>query len=206
MLAYGFNHDAAERSFLRATELDPECAMCWWGAALVLGPHVNSTMDPANNDKAWQRLQRARRWRRRRRARARLDRGAGARYDERPPMDRKAWTKPGRAHRQARRRVPRRPRRGDLPRRGDDGHAAVEYYDAQLQAEGPYRRDRVHAGIGDAARPDHPGALHLYVHAVEASAIRSAAWRRRSAAHADPGLRPPGAHARAHLLARRPLA
>jgi hypothetical protein len=32
MLTYGFNHDAAERSFLRATELDPECAMCWWGA------------------------------------------------------------------------------------------------------------------------------------------------------------------------------
>src|SRR5690606_15701558 len=28
-LAWGFNHDAAERSFLKATELDPECAMCW---------------------------------------------------------------------------------------------------------------------------------------------------------------------------------
>ena len=36
MLTYGFNHDAAERSFLRATELDPDCAMCWWGASLVL--------------------------------------------------------------------------------------------------------------------------------------------------------------------------
>ena len=30
MLTYGFNHDAAERSFLKATELDPSCAMCWW--------------------------------------------------------------------------------------------------------------------------------------------------------------------------------
>ena len=60
MLTYGFNHDAAERSFLKATELDPKCAMCWWGAALVLGPHVNSAMDPANNPKAWDRLQRAR--------------------------------------------------------------------------------------------------------------------------------------------------
>ena len=28
MLAYGFNHDAAERSFMKATELDPGCAMC----------------------------------------------------------------------------------------------------------------------------------------------------------------------------------
>src|SRR3546814_19409326 len=60
MLAFGFNHDAAERSFLRATQLDPECAMCWWGAALVLGPHVNAAMDPAANAKAWERLQKAR--------------------------------------------------------------------------------------------------------------------------------------------------
>lgn len=59
MLTYGFNHDAAERSFLMAAQLDPECAMCWWGAALVLGPHVNATMDPQNNARAWQRLQRA---------------------------------------------------------------------------------------------------------------------------------------------------
>lgn len=44
MLTWGFNHQAAERSFLKAVELDPECAMCWWGAALVLGPHVNAGM------------------------------------------------------------------------------------------------------------------------------------------------------------------
>src|SRR5687768_18449218 len=42
MLTYGFNHDAAERSFLLATELDPDCAMFWWGASLVLGPHVDA--------------------------------------------------------------------------------------------------------------------------------------------------------------------
>ena len=53
MLTYGFNHDAAERSFLKATELDPDCAMCWWGSALVLGPHVNAAMNPANNANAW---------------------------------------------------------------------------------------------------------------------------------------------------------
>lgn len=32
MLTYGFNHDAAERSFLKALALDPQYAMCWWGA------------------------------------------------------------------------------------------------------------------------------------------------------------------------------
>lgn len=59
-LTYGFNHDAAERAFLKATELDPACAMCWWGASLVLGPHVNAAMDPADAADAWARLQRAR--------------------------------------------------------------------------------------------------------------------------------------------------
>ena len=59
MLTFGFNHDAAERSYLKAAQLDPDCAMCWWGAALVLGPHVNAQMDPADNPKAWQSLQRA---------------------------------------------------------------------------------------------------------------------------------------------------
>src|SRR5687768_723790 len=58
-MTYGFNHDAAERSYLKAAEIDPDCAMCWWGASLVLGPHVNAAMDPADNPKAWQRLQRA---------------------------------------------------------------------------------------------------------------------------------------------------
>ena len=59
MLTFGFNHDAAERSYLKAAQVDPDCAMCWWGAALVLGPHVNAQMDPADNPKAWQSLQRA---------------------------------------------------------------------------------------------------------------------------------------------------
>src|SRR5690606_20973950 len=57
--SYGVSHDGAERSFLMATERGPECAMCWWGAALVLGPHVNAGMDPAVNERAWERLQRA---------------------------------------------------------------------------------------------------------------------------------------------------
>lgn len=38
ILAFGFNHAEAKRSFLQAAELDPECAMCWWGASWVLGP------------------------------------------------------------------------------------------------------------------------------------------------------------------------
>ena len=46
-LTYGFNHAEAIRSFTRATELDPACAMCWWGIAYAYGPHVNAGMDSA---------------------------------------------------------------------------------------------------------------------------------------------------------------
>ncbi|KRG44878.1 hypothetical protein ARC78_03450 [Stenotrophomonas pictorum JCM 9942] len=46
-LAYGFNHEAAGRAFAEAARLDPQCAMCAWGQALVLGPNINLPMDPA---------------------------------------------------------------------------------------------------------------------------------------------------------------
>jgi hypothetical protein len=59
MLTYGFNHDAAERSFLKALEIEPECAMCWWGAALVLGPNINAPMDPGSNPAAVERVEAA---------------------------------------------------------------------------------------------------------------------------------------------------
>ncbi|MGQ0529637.1 MAG: tetratricopeptide repeat protein [Panacagrimonas sp.] len=59
VLAYAFNHDAAARSFIKAAELDARCAMCWWGAAWVVGPHVNAAMDLASQDLAWERMQRA---------------------------------------------------------------------------------------------------------------------------------------------------
>lgn len=44
-LVYGFNHAEAIRSFTRAAEIDPTCAMCYWGIALAYGPHVNAPMD-----------------------------------------------------------------------------------------------------------------------------------------------------------------
>ncbi len=43
-LAYGFNHDEARRAFREAQHRDPDCAMCYWGEALVLGPNINTAM------------------------------------------------------------------------------------------------------------------------------------------------------------------
>ena len=59
-LAYAFNHPEAERSFRAAAALDPGCAMCWWGTALVLGPNINLPMDPAAAAPAWEALSKAR--------------------------------------------------------------------------------------------------------------------------------------------------
>ena len=59
-LVYGFNHDEAARSFAKAAEIDPACAMCFWGVSLVLGPNYNVPMLPDRAQTAWDALQRAR--------------------------------------------------------------------------------------------------------------------------------------------------
>ena len=40
-LMWGFNHDEATRSFAKAAELDPRCASCYWGVSLTVGPNYN---------------------------------------------------------------------------------------------------------------------------------------------------------------------
>lgn len=59
VLSYGFNHAEAARSFYYATKLDPDCAMCHWGFALVLGPNYNAGMEPDNYQRAWNAIQKA---------------------------------------------------------------------------------------------------------------------------------------------------
>lgn len=50
---YGFNHESAVRSFQRATQLDPDLAMGYWGAALALGPNINLDVDPDREKQAY---------------------------------------------------------------------------------------------------------------------------------------------------------
>jgi len=172
MLTYGFNHDAAERSFMKATELDPGCAMCWWGASLVLGPHVNSGMEPTNNAKAWTRLQRALELAPQASERERaFIRALAARYAANPPDDRRPLDE---AYARAARQLA-----ADRP---DDLDAATlhaealmdlqpwDYYDEQLEPKGNTAEIVSILESVMARNPDHAGALHLYVHAVEASA------------------------------------
>jgi len=58
-LVYGFNHDEARKSFQRAAELDPKLAMAWWGVALTLGPNYNLPVDPEREKAGYDAVQRA---------------------------------------------------------------------------------------------------------------------------------------------------
>jgi tetratricopeptide (TPR) repeat protein len=58
-LAYGFNHAEAARAFAEAARLDPECAMAYWGHALVLGPNINAPMTPEDEPRAYELAQKA---------------------------------------------------------------------------------------------------------------------------------------------------
>src|SRR5437762_551959 len=58
-LVFGFNHDEARRSFQRAAGLDPKLAMAWWGVALTLGPNYNLPVDPAREKAGYEAVQRA---------------------------------------------------------------------------------------------------------------------------------------------------
>jgi tetratricopeptide (TPR) repeat protein len=59
ILMYGFNHAEAARSFRYAQKLDPTCAMCFWGEALVLGPNINSPMADSAVPQAWMAVEQA---------------------------------------------------------------------------------------------------------------------------------------------------
>ncbi|MGJ7509286.1 hypothetical protein [Variovorax sp. GT1P44] len=48
-LDFGFNHAEAQRAFQTAQKLDPDCAMCFWGEAFVLGTNINVPMMPEAN-------------------------------------------------------------------------------------------------------------------------------------------------------------
>lgn len=170
-LTYGFNHQAAERSFLKAAELDPQCAMCWWGAALVLGPHVNAEMDPAQNAAAWERLQTARAVANTAtiRERAYIE-ALTARYAENAPEDRSPLDQ---AYAEAMQQLV-----ADYP---DDLDAATLYAESLMNLQPWDYWDADGNPTGNTAEivsvlegiiernTEHAGALHLYIHAVEAS-------------------------------------
>lgn len=58
-LVFAFNHEEAARAFRRASELDPQSAMTFWGVALSLGPCINLDVDPPHEKAAYEAVQKA---------------------------------------------------------------------------------------------------------------------------------------------------
>jgi len=168
-LAFGFNHAEAVRSFKEAARQDPTCGICWAGAALALGPNINAPMSKDAIAPAWEAAQKALGLRafENEREQAYIDAiitrysedgadrttldlvysGAIAGLARRYPNDLHART----LHAEA--LMDLMPWEYWL----DDGSAANNHTDTLV-------RELEHVMEAD---PQHPGALHLYIHAME---------------------------------------
>jgi tetratricopeptide (TPR) repeat protein len=171
-LAYGFNHAEARRAFRMAQKLDPGCAMCFWGEALVLGPHVNMVMVEESVAPAWAALTKAKALAGGASPREQaLIAALSARYTDDPKADRAPFDK---AYAEAMGRAA-----AQFP---DDLDILTLYAEALMDLSPwdywkpggvephPQSVDIVPTLERVLARnPDHAGAIHLYIHAVEAS-------------------------------------
>ncbi len=169
ILLYGFNHEAAIRSFEEALRLDPTCAMCRWGVAFALGPNINRPMGPESAAQAWAASQRALEAapNASERERAWIE-ALALRYSESPPESRTGLDL---AFADAMREV----HLADP----SDVHAATLFAESLMDLY-PWNywtddgEPRSHTeellAVLEAvleAEPDHVGANHLYIHAVE---------------------------------------
>jgi tetratricopeptide (TPR) repeat protein len=169
MLTYGFNHAEASRSFREAARLDPNCAMAYWGMALVLGPNINLAMPPENEPKAYEMIRKAIALKKNasEREQAYID-ALATRYSKEAKPDRNARDRAfAEAMRQLGQRYP------------DDLDAATLYAESlmDLRPWNYWTRDlkpypetvKIHSVLESvlARNPNHPGAIHLYIHAVE---------------------------------------
>ncbi|HEX7759505.1 MAG TPA: hypothetical protein VF459_08385 [Caulobacteraceae bacterium] len=171
-LLFGFNHAEAIRSFREGARLDPDCAMCWWGVAFALGPNINLPMPADAVTPAWQALDKAvalepkaspqdRAW----------IEALRTRYVQTPPHDRHTLDEAFAAA------------MGALWKAHPEDLDAGTFYAEAMMDTQPWdywRLDGVtpkgHAPEIVATlesiikrSPNHPGALHLYIHAVEAT-------------------------------------
>ncbi len=178
--AWAFNHAEAARAFRAAQTLDPSCAMCFWGEAWVLGPHINFPIEADANARALVALNEAKRL-----ApssgpiSAALIAALAKRYSPDENVDRRSLD-----HAYA------DELKGVQARFPESPEVALLTADALMNLNPwDYWTDNGQTPKGEAGRmieliegvlgerqvgalapsPDHPGAVHLYIHAVEAS-------------------------------------
>ena len=168
---YAFNHDEAARSFQHAAELDPELAMAYWGVAEAVGPNYNDPADPDRYKHAHEAVQKA------------IDLSSGASLSEQAYIQAMA------------KRFPADPN-SDLKKAAEDYHDAMREVSKQfpddldaatlfaesgmnLHPWGLWHLDGTpEAGTEEVVAtlesvikrdPNHLGAIHYYIHSVEAS-------------------------------------
>jgi tetratricopeptide (TPR) repeat protein len=207
-LMWAFNHDEATRSFAHAAQLDPACAMCYWGVALTVGPNYNvSTMGEPRARVAWDTLQQAQ---------AHAPKGSPAeqaliaalakRYRGPQPLDPSNSRAVLIAHADAMRDVARR-----FP---DDLDVQVLFAEAlmdtnawklwTIDGKAAPGTGEIRSTLEAALRknPSHPGANHYYVHTMEASLHPELAL---AAAERLTGMMPAAGHLQhmpAHIMQR----
>jgi tetratricopeptide (TPR) repeat protein len=167
-LAYGFNHAEAGRAFREAARLDPDCAMALWGQALVLGPNINSAMDPKDEAAALELARKAAALKSRATPREQAYIDALAQRYSGDAADRSARD---RAYAAAMKQVAQR-----FPA---DLDAAVLYAESVMDLRPwgywmpdgtPYEGTAEIVALLESVMqrdPNHPGALHLYIHLLE---------------------------------------
>ena len=168
---YAFNHEEAIRSFEAAADWDPEAAMPYWGIAFALGPNINRVMEKKDERRAIEMVQKARRL---------ADRATSkeqayiealvTRYVSRKGAKRKGLDE---AYAKAMRLVAQR-----FP---EDDDASTLFAEAMMdlrpwdfwKGDGKPQpgTDEIVTTLESvlARNPDHPGACHYYIHALEAS-------------------------------------
>ncbi|HET8760105.1 MAG TPA: hypothetical protein VFN94_03505 [Nitrospiria bacterium] len=170
-LTYAFNHAEAIAAFKEAARIDPDCAMCYWGAALAMGPNINLPMDlkdePAAHELAQKALALAQKVSEPERA---YIEALAKRYGNEPGDSRSARDF---AYADAMRRVAKR-------HKNDQDAATLfaealmdlqpwDYWTANGAPKGHIEEIVATLERVIKANPNHPGACHFYIHAVEAS-------------------------------------
>lgn len=170
ILSYGFNHAEALRSFQQAAQLDSDCAICYWGMAYVLGPNINAAMEDGAVPTAWEAIQTAIALSEfaSSKERAYIE-ALATRYTPEPVTDR---TDLNLAYANAMRQV--------VQQYPDDLDAATLFAEALMDTTpwDYWAEDDTPTPAGSEIittlesvlqrDPNHPGALHLYIHAMEA--------------------------------------
>jgi tetratricopeptide (TPR) repeat protein len=173
-LSYAFNHAEAIRSYRQAIALDPECAMCFWGVAYALGPNINAPITDEAAKEAFAAIEQAR---------AHASRPGGATDKERAYIDALArrYSADPKAERVPLDRAYADAMREVVKRFPDDLDAATLFAQSLMdtspwnywdQAGNPREfTSEVLSSLESvlARNAGHAGAIHLYIHAVEAS-------------------------------------